>query len=341
MKLFGRNIIKSIICTAIAAVQGIAFTACDSIIYNDLEPCPEGLRLRFVYDYNMEFANAFYSQVDCLTLHVYDKDGNYVATRTETARDLLSDENWRMTLDLPAGEYNLIAYGGMACTQSSFAYSTVPSTGTKMQDINVFLKPESITQPNGTKLHDLFYGNLNITIPEASDDYTEATVEMMKDTNNLRIVLQHLSGRPVNHEDFTYTLTADNTRLDHANDVVSTGITTYNPWATGNVLAGINGFDGSDVQAAYAEFSTSRFIHGAEPRLTICRASDGRQVVSIPLVNYLLMLKSQEFADMESQEFLDRESRWKMVFFLDEGNTWINTQIVINDWVVRINDTEL
>ncbi len=53
------------------------------------------------------------------------------------------------------------------------------------------------------------------------------------------------------------------------------------------------------------------------------------------------MLKSQEFADMESQEFLDRESRWKMVFFLDEGNTWINTQIVINDWVVRINDTEL
>ncbi|WP_301747670.1 FimB/Mfa2 family fimbrial subunit, partial [uncultured Duncaniella sp.] len=61
----------------------------------------------------------------------------------------------------------------------------------------------------------------------------------------------------------------------------------------------------------------------------------------IPLVNYLLMLKSQEFADMESQEFLDRESRWKMVFFLDEGNTWINTQIVINDWVVRINDTEL
>ena len=27
--------------------------SCDAIIYDDLDPCDEGLRLRFVYDYNM------------------------------------------------------------------------------------------------------------------------------------------------------------------------------------------------------------------------------------------------------------------------------------------------
>ena len=48
-------------------------------IYNDLEPCSQGVRLRFVYDYNMEYANAFHSQVDCLALLVYDEQGNYLS----------------------------------------------------------------------------------------------------------------------------------------------------------------------------------------------------------------------------------------------------------------------
>ena len=42
---------------------------------------------------------------------------------------------------------------------------------------------------------------------------------------------------------------------------------------------------------------------------------------------------------MAPQEFLDRESRWNMILFLNEGN-WITTTIVINGWVVRINNIE-
>lgn len=332
--------IRNIIGAITAAVQMIAFTACDSLVYDDLEACPEGLRLRFVYDYNMEFANAFYSQVDCLTLLIYDKDGKYIATRTETTEALLSDENWRMDLDLPAGEYNLIAYGGMECPKASFAFSTEPSPSTSMHDLNVYLKPGLLTRPEGTELHHLYYGRLNVTVNPENTDYTEATVYMMKDTNDLRIVLQHTDGSPVDHSEFTYELTADNTLLGWNNDVTPTEVTTYMPYATGNAMAGIDGFTGNEVQAAYAEFSTSRFINGAaDTRLTIRRASDGSEVLSIPLIRYLLLLKSDEeqFKDMKPQEFLDRESRWKMVFFLT-GNVWSQTHIIINDWVVRIND---
>ena len=303
MKLFGRNIISSVICKALVALQMITLAACDSFIYNDLALCDEGLRLRFVYDYNMEFANAFPSQVDCLTLLVYDKDGNYIETRTETAAEMLSDENWRMTLDLPAGTYRLLAYGGMACADASFAFE--------------------------------------VTVPEESTSYTEATVKMMKDTNNVRIVLQHADGSTVDNTDFTFAVTADNTGFDWNNDVIPTAVTSYCPWTRGQAVAGIDVDSGKEVEVAFAEFSTSRFMAGTGPRLEIRRAADGSEVLSIPLVNYLLLLKSQEFAWMGSQEFLDRESRWNMIFFLDRGNNWLKTQIVINGWVVRINDTEL
>ena len=99
--------------------------------------------------------------------------------------------------------------------------------------------------------------------------------------------------------------------------------------------------NGDEALLAFAEFSTSRLMQSHDARLVISRRSDMKTIVDIPLINYLLMLKSQEFATMGSQEFLDRESRWNMVFFLDNTGSWIRTYIKINDWVVRINNAEL
>ena len=92
---------------------------------------------------------------------------------------------------------------------------------------------------------------------------------------------------------------------------------------------------------AYAEFSTSRLMTKNRPKLLIRRKSDGKEVVNIPLNNYLLLLRSDLYAEMDAQEFLDRESEWSMIFFLDSDQTWLRTYIKINDWTVRINDMEM
>ena len=44
---------------------------------------------------------------------------------------------------------------------------------------------------------------------------------------------------------------------------------------------------------------------------------------------------------MPAQEFLDRVSEWSLVFFLDSGNRWYNARIIVNDWVVRLNQAIL
>ncbi|WP_305302329.1 FimB/Mfa2 family fimbrial subunit, partial [Paramuribaculum intestinale] len=122
-----RRIWNGVAVSAAIAAPAAMVTSCDSAIYDDLEPCRVGAELRFVFDYNMEFANAFPSQVDCLTLYIYDGNGNYVATRTETS-EVLADENWRMVIDLPAGDYHLIAYGGTACEEAAYTTAT-PQAG--------------------------------------------------------------------------------------------------------------------------------------------------------------------------------------------------------------------
>lgn len=334
------KIVRALAGVAIASTSAGALTSCDSAIYDDLDPCPQGLELRFVYDYNMEFANAFPSQVSCLTVEIYDGEGRYVTTRTETGPEL-ADENWRMPVDLDPGRYTVVAYGGLECGEASFALGSVPASGSLLGDLSVALKPAMLSAPDGTQLHHLFYGRLDVEIEATDTERRSATVSMIKDTNNLRILLQNVDGTPVDDADFDYSITTSNTLMGWDNTLLPSPVATYLPWARGQAEAGTTADGASPAVLAYAEFSTGRFVNGNPATLTVTSRADGHTVLSIPLVNYLLLLKSQEFGSMGSQEFLDRESRWNMIFFLDSSGHWLSATIVINDWIVRINEAEL
>ncbi|PWB06505.1 FimB/Mfa2 family fimbrial subunit [Paramuribaculum intestinale] len=329
-----RRIWNGVAVSAAIAAPAAMVTSCDSAIYDDLEPCRVGAELRFVFDYNMEFANAFPSQVDCLTLYIYDGNGNYVATRIETS-EVLADENWRMVIDLPAGDYHLIAYGGTACEEAAYTTAT-PQAGHHYTAMGHEMKAERV----GTHLHDLYYGSLDMTVSDKDNEYTLATLPMMRDTNTLRILLQQLNGDPLDDNDFVWEITDDNTRHAHDNSVVPAGGVTYAPWTTGTVATGIDEA-GNEAVLAYSEMSTGRFVTGNSPRLKVKKADDGSEIINIPLVNYLLLYKSEKFNKMSDQEYLDREHHWNMIFFLDANKHWVNTQVVINDWVVRINNADL
>lgn len=325
-------------CVIAALAAMTTLSSCDHL-YDDLPECKVGVKLRFIYDYNMEWANAFPSQVDCLTLLVYDASGAYVTTMTETRKSSLSDENWRMVVDLDPGKYHLVAYGGMVCDQASFAFVQTPSEGSKLADLRV-----SMTDSPNSPLHPLFFGSLDIDIPAETLDYGEATVEMMKDTNNIRILLQHVNGQPVDDKDFDFTITDNNTLFAYDNSLLPVPQVTYTPWSRGQV--GLN-YDGEGVPAqllAYAEFDTSRFVlpqgDRPGPRLTITRHNDGVTVLSYSLTDLLMLLKSEHFDAMGAQEYLDRESRWDFIFFLDDHDIWISTVIKINDWIVRLNNIQ-
>lgn len=332
-----KNVFKGI---ALLAVSGLALSSCKHFD-EKLELCPQGVELRFIYEYNMEFANAFYSQVDCLTLYVYDSDGKYVTSRIVTDKNLLGDEDWRMKLDLPAGTYSFLAYGGMACKDASFEFNNIPSQGSSMSSLEVFLKPQLITSPNGTELHPLFYGRLQLTVTDNDTELVKGTVKMMKDTNDIRILLCHEDGTPVHDADFTYYITDNNTRFNWLNNLMPQPEITYCPYSHGDIVTPPAPKEEPQT-LAYAEFSTSRIMENSSMVLHIRRVSDGGTVMDIDLPRFLLMLKSdnKDFKDMEPQEFLDRESRWKVVFFLNESNKWIKVKIVVNDWVIRINNIQ-
>lgn len=322
--------------TAITALMAIS--SCNAI-YDDLPECVTGARLRFIYDYNMEYANSFMRNVDCLTVYFYDTDGKHVATRIVNGPEL-ADENYRMIVDLPAGDYRAIAYGGIDCDKASFAHPNgAPEAGDHYTSLSLKMNPEPLAAKPEKAMHDLFWGTVDFTITETLGEYTEATVEMIKDTNNIRIVLQHVNGKPVDPTMFNWEIIDDNTLMDHKNLVVKNGNVTYNPWTTGTTVGGFMD-NGDEITDGYAELSVGRLVTTNSPQLRITRVKDGGTVLDYPLLRLLMQLRSEKYADMPPQEFLDRESDWSMLFLLNENDVWHKTEIIVNDWTVRVNDIE-
>lgn len=70
--------------TLLASMATVSCTA----MHDDLDECPYGLYVRFVYDYNTVRADMFPDHVGHLRLHVYDEDGKKVAERVVSNSEL-------------------------------------------------------------------------------------------------------------------------------------------------------------------------------------------------------------------------------------------------------------
>ena len=60
--------------------------------------------------------------------------------------------------------------------------------------------------------------------------------------------------------------------------------------------------------------------------------------VEAPLIDYVLLVKSNYKSHWGDQEFLDRQDEYNMTFFLDESGNWISSSIIVNSWRVVLNN---
>lgn len=320
------------------------FYSCGSV-FDDLDPCPEGMRLRFVYNHNLEEANSFPSQVDCLTVHIYDSAERLVKTVTESS-DVLADENYRMDIDLPAGDYTAVAYGGIACDESSFSHTSDMGFGAQLSSITMGLNEGHA----GRRLHDLFQGRLSFTVEADTPTYGEATLPMMKLTNHYRILLHKTDGTPTDGNDFDFFIEDSNSLLDHLNMPATHDLTRYDSYVKGAVQIKdvepdqkpdeVRADEENTSTMAFAELSTPRLWLGNRPILTIYSHEAKRNVLRMPL-NELLLLEKGEFDKWTNQEYLDRCSNWRLTLFLNSDYTWSQTVVIVNGWTVRINNLEM
>ena len=250
------------------------------------------LYVSFRYDYNMEFTDAFATQVNRVDVFVFDKDGTFIMKKSEQGKTLGSG-SYRMQLQLPIGEYRIATWAGMS---DAFEMPEPVAGKSTLEDLTVKMKREESLIHNKV-LEPLWYGEIQTVNFTGKQEQTE-TVRLIKVTNKFRFILQKSGpGEELDMNDCLFEIRADNGYYDWNNDLLDDDMISYRPYYLEKV---------EDV-GIVVEMNTMRLLEHKKVYLTLTRKSDGKELMRIDLIPYLLLTK-MEGHNIPAQEYLDRQS---------------------------------
>ena len=327
------------------------FASCNIL---DEEEADCAVYVSFKYDYNMKFADAFAHSVKSVTLYAFGQDGKLAFQKTEEG-SILAQEDYAMRLDQisrsEVDEYDFITWAGLADNES-FTVPLLQTGVSTKEDLYCRLERKHGSRAEeGTAIVDqdleaLFHGQVNgSSLSRAAATNGNVEISLTKNTNNIRIVLQHVSGEPVNVDNFEFTITDENGLMNYDNSLLTDEVLTYYAWDKYGGYAGLGETEKqegvTEINVAIAELTVARLMADERPILRITNKLNGENVLTIPLVDYVLLVKGNYNREMSDQEYLDRQDEYNMTFFLDNGNRWMNAYIHINSWKIVLQHNDL
>lgn len=317
--------------------------SCDSVIYDDQAECVLKYMVRFKYDHNLKFADAFAHEVKQVTLYVIDDKGNVVWQKTESG-DKLAAEDYAMEVDVAPGNYNLLAW---CSSENPTTFTTANSKmATELKTQFHTEAHEDGTHHIKASLDRLYHGYVkDVNFPDAIEGKFTYTVPLTKDTNHIMVALQQLDGDPLDKDLVEFEITDDNVYLDWDNEPILGNQTTYHQWYKETITADMSAKaktsranEGEEVNSfagVIAELTTSRLMadHKGKARLRVYRSDTGETIASIRLIDALLLVMNyDQRKELTPQQYLDYKDDYSLTFFLDANHKWLSGMIQIESW---------
>lgn len=342
--------------TVLTIVFALASTSCDKSLFDDEGDCEVHHIVRFRYEMNLKWADAFPAEVGSVALYVFDADGIFVQEYKDRGL-ALSGESYGIELkDLPAGDYTFVAWCGLdnGADEESFSVPQPVAGKTRLDELTCSLRVRETRSAgySSDELYALYHGYLEDTLVDEGDGTTfEHVIYLTKDTNHIRIILQELSAdADMDPDDYELTIEAANGMMACDNTLLDAGVVTYLPWASDNDVVAVGKPEAGEttyVKGIYADLSLARMTESQRNSLllTVTDRKSGEQIVArVPLVQYALL--SRKYYEetyghkLSDQEFLDREDEYVFTFFLS-GNRWMDSYIAIHAWRVVLHDYDV
>lgn len=342
-------------CLSVLAMTAI-LSSCN-LVKDDTDCVASYNIVTFEYSHNMKFADAFNSEVKYVSLLAFDSNTGLLTKRIDATKEQLGQSN-QLPLELEPGSYDLLVWAG-----EHFKSFDIPEGETGVSTLAQFRCYMRRQSENGSAhvkddLAPLFHGFAHLDLPYASPSKPNyVNIPLKKNTNVVRLVLQHISGDPVKDTDYTFSITDNNGHMEFDNSLLPDETITYHPWYThsGSVDINTNPTDAPDnatstmaiptsrsaFSASRAEFTVGRLHLDNNPRLRAVHKESGKVVFDININDYALLVKGFYHTSISDQEYLDRQDEYNMTFFLDEGNRWFSSCIIINDWRIIRNNTPI
>ncbi len=323
---------KAIIGKLLTGAALIASATLGSCIYDDQSECP-AVTIR--YTRNMKFADAAPHEVRSVKLYAYNADNRLVYTADADASALAKNDYAINLAGLPADATRIVTWGlGEVRKENSYTFGASDN----LESLTCL-----VNNADGAvdgDLTPLFHAEVPASVAR-----TQGVIDLTKDTNVIRVILQNISGEPIDKDAFRYEITSANGYLNYDNSLLGSQQLTYTPWNIYTGTAGVNAetkaaTDDTPVSVVVAEFTVNRLVDGQRTQLTVYKKDTGDKVFSIPVNDYALLVKGHYNSSMTNQEYLDRQDEWNMTFFM-QGSNWISSSIIINSWRVILSDVDI
>lgn len=336
--MLSKNFSKKLHLISVAMAASTAMTGC-SLIHEDIPACPAQLKVRFVYDCNLKFADAFAHEVKSVNVWAFDSTGAPVWSGSASG-EALGEDGFELVTPLLEGTYDFISWCGLEGNDDCTLQNYTPASKEELELRLNTISEDGLNVIN-TRIPGFFHGSttdVGFEVDPGNPTYKTVTIPLMKDSKDIRIMLQHIDGSAIDNRDFTVTITDANSWMAWNNNIIPGCPTvSYRPWNIkyGQVTAPrATSRDITSVSSLLFELSTGRLMENSGAMLTIHRNWDDRDVIRIPLIEFLLLVKGH-YGDLTDQEYLDRQDDYSIVFFIDQHSNWYEAAgIFINDWAV-------
>ena len=324
----------------------LMMTSCkEGLIFDGEGDCGIYYRIRFKYDYNIKFADAFANEVNSVALYVFDQNDRLIEQHITNDREALASGNFEIALELEPQRYTLLAWAGLENEKSFKLLADAEIGTTTLQQMQIKMQV-GYNEAGGAIVTDdlkpLFHAVKELVVTDVPGTYTE-TMSLMKNTNVIRVLLHELSGKEMSADKFIFEITDDNGFYNWDNAIIRDQIITYSPWSltTGSAeLEQASSRATTSISVVLAEHTIGRMSATSSPVLSVKNRETNDVVFRIPIAKYALLIKGNYRQGMSDQEYLDRQDEYSMTFFLDEGE-WVSSYILINSWRVVLNNTDL
>ena len=321
--------------TAIAA--GTILGSCDSAIFDYEGDCSVKYRLPITYKMNYLDVDALSTQVERVSVYVYNEQGTFERSFSATV-DQLAENGYALEFAdgvLKPGRYSMLVWGeGRAEGSDPTAFAIGGGSTPALTDLSAML-PLSGTDGSlycDRDITPLFHGYAaSVELPDTYGTVELPAIDLTKDTNVISIALENIEGYPIEPDALTVSIEADNSELSWQNQPIGDRLFSYMPWSI-TQLESIRPEtrDGDEEQeeatetsvtGLLAELTTGRLMADRKPMLVVHRTWDDKDILRLDLVNLLCLVRGH-YGAWSAQEYLDRLDRYTMTFFIDADLNW-------------------
>ena len=329
--------IKRIVPILISACSVILISAC---IRENTIGCPQPVKVKLKYSYNILDVNIFDKKTDRAVLHIFNEEGLLIMHREiEGGIDEISIP------PLKSGKYHFIAHARNSKVIDEQADLKIPELTdgvSKIEEFTAYLK-RSNNEVQDKKLNDFLIG---YTISDIVTNI-EKRVEVSLKSVIKRVHIALLStnkGEVLEPDRYNFKI-IDNTGNGHIRydyTQLPDKAITYKPYNKATSFLD-NPMEGEVSIAVIAKINTARLIEQNLPHLIITDNLSKLEVVNVNLT-WLLSLTNMENNNGRwgLQEYLDRQDNYSITLLIDSATgLWSKNTIVINGWVINMKEIDL